>query len=366
MKYAVITDGKYRSAIAAARALVSAGYQVIVTQTRAESGREPPVFFSHSVTGVWIEGSCGDGAYPNRLEAVLREYGRPVLFPVGAATLNALAKQRERFSRVCHHLIASPEALDALNDKETVHRRAEELGLPVPREYVGEPDRFPVVIKPHCGEKLGLKAAQRYAIAENGEEYRRVMERMTRLDPAPIVQEKIEGDGSGVSLLMDGEGRLIDAICHRRIREYPYSGGPSTCCVSFYDERRIEAAYALLRSFGFTGFAMVEFKGDRILEVNPRIWGSFPMTGASGSRFTEKYALAAAGERVEYVPQDYRVGAKMRFCVNDLAAVADCFRHGDWKKGLSGVLDFFRCPEALYDKNDKTAYRKYLLSYFLR
>ena len=37
---------------------------------------------------------------------------------------------------------------------------------------------------------------------------------------------------------------------------------------------RIEQAHALLRSFGFVGFAMVEYKGDCILEVNPRIWGS--------------------------------------------------------------------------------------------
>ena len=36
MKTALVTDGKYRSSIAAVRALHRAGYRVVVTQTRAD------------------------------------------------------------------------------------------------------------------------------------------------------------------------------------------------------------------------------------------------------------------------------------------------------------------------------------------
>ncbi len=366
MQYAVITDGKYRSAIAAARALGRAGYQVIVTQTRAESQQEPPVFSSRYAQGLWLEGSCTDEEYPDRLEAALRAYEHPVLLCVGAATLNMVAEQRERFARIADFLIAPRDTLDALNDKETVHRRALELGLPVPEEFSGTPLRYPVVIKPHCGEKLGLKAADRYAIARNEADYRRILDRMARYDPSPIVQEQITGDGSGVSMLFDRDGNMISAICHRRVREYPYSGGPSTCCVSDYDEARIGAARRLLESFHFTGIAMVEFKGNHILEVNPRVWGSFPLTVFAGCPFSENYALAAAGAAVEYRPGDYRMNAKMRFCVNDLAASLDCLRHGAWRQGFSGLADFFRCREALYDKTDKRAYRMYIKSYFKR
>ena len=55
MKTIVITDGKYRSAIAAARALGRAGYRVVVTQTRADADIEPPVFSSRFAEGRWIE-----------------------------------------------------------------------------------------------------------------------------------------------------------------------------------------------------------------------------------------------------------------------------------------------------------------------
>ena len=366
MKTAVITDGKYRSAIAAARELGRAGYQVIVTQTRAECAGEPPVFSSRFASGVMLEGSVRDPEYPARLMRVLEQYDRPVLLCVGAATLQAVSRERERFSAAADFLVAEPQALDCLNDKQVVHDTARDLGLKVPREYTALPDRFPVVIKPHCGEALGLTAGDRYAIAESPEAFAVLYRKMQALDPSPIVQEKISGDGSGVSLLLGEGSRLVRAICHRRLREYPMTGGPSTCCVAEYDLEKIAAAHRLLKEFGFVGLGMVEFKGDCILEVNPRIWGTFPLTVLSGAGFCESYAREAAREAVEYVPGNYRVGQKMRFCFNDLAASADLLRHGRVGAGLSGLLDFFRVPEGLKDPEDRTAYRKYLRSYLRR
>lgn len=383
MKTVVITDGKYRSALAAARDLGRAGYRVVVTQTRGDSPKEPPVFSSKYAKGRWIEGAVADPEYPLRLLDLLKEVRakgakgakrakeaakepKPVLLCVGAGSLNAVAANRALFEPAADFLIAESAALDALNDKQTVHARAMELDLPVPREFEGEPESWPVVIKPHCGEKQGLKAADRYAVAKNAAEFRAKYEKMKAWDPSPIVQERIEGAGSGVSLLLGRESELLGAICHRRIREYPMSGGPSTCCVSTFDPARIEQAHALLRSFGFVGFAMVEYKGDRVLEVNPRIWGSFPLAVFAGSSLCRSYALAAAGEAVTCEAADYAVGRKMRFCWNDLAASADLLRHGRLGAGFTGLLDFFRVPEALEDPEDRDAYRAYLKSYWKR
>lgn len=363
----VITDGKYRASIAAARMLGREGRRVVVTQTREDQRLEPPVFASRYVEGGrWLEGSASGPDYLDRLYALLEEYRRPVLFCAGAATLNAVAKQRERFDRVCDFLIASPEALDALNDKESVHRRCEELGIPVPKAFDGLPDRFPVIIKPHCGEKFGLKAKDRYAIAHSVEEYTAKLAAMAKYDPAPIVQERVTGTGAGASLLLDRESRLIAALCHRRIREYPASGGPSTCCESFYDEEMIDRAYRLLASFGFVGMAMVEFKGDRVLEVNPRVWGSFPMTERADSSFVLRYARAAAGERLNYVPQDYKTGVRMRFTLNDGAAMLDYLRHGKPGPFFQGMADWFRAEEALSAGDDPAPFRRYLRNTLLR
>ena len=257
----------------------------------------------------WIDGACADADYAEKLLSVLKEYEHPVLFCVGAVTLNTVAARREEFAALANFLIAPKETLDALNDKESVHQRALELGIPV---------------------------------------------------PSPIVQQKIPGAGAGVSLLLGRESELLGALCHRRVREYPITGGPSTCCESFYDEKMIDEAYELLKSFHFTGLAMVEFKGDCILEVNPRVWGSFPMTEAAQSPIVAHYAQAAQGGQVIYTAKDYRTGVKMRFFLNDTVAALSYLKAGRVKEGLRGLGDFFTAKEALSAKGDGKVMRAYL------
>lgn len=364
MKTVIITDGKYRSSIAAAAALGRAGYSVVVTQTKAESA-EPPVFSSKYITAShMIDGSCKDKEYPKRLITVIEQYERPVLFCVGADTLNTVSRNRDEFSAVCDFLISGPEILDALNDKERVHQRCVELGLNVPKQYDAEPAVYPVVIKPHCGEKFGLTAADRYKIAVDKSDYEKKYAHFQKYDPNPIVQQKVEGEGMGACLLLDREGRLINAVCHRRIREYPITGGPSSCCISFYDMEMIDSAYKLLSSFGFCGMAMVEFKGRYILEVNPRVWGSYPMTVCCGSGYTEDYAAASMGERVEYDPQKYKTNVKMRFMLNDTLSIISHIKSGHIKEGIKGIVDIFTAKEALKMRDDRAPFRRYLISAF--
>ena len=64
MKTALVTDGKYRSSIAAVRALHRAGYHVVVTQTRDDVKSAPAVSVSKSCDAFrWIDGACADTVY---------------------------------------------------------------------------------------------------------------------------------------------------------------------------------------------------------------------------------------------------------------------------------------------------------------
>ena len=114
----------------------------------------------------------------------------------------------------------------------------------------------------------------------------------------------------------------------------------------------IRQAYQLLASFGFVGMAMVEFKGDCLLEVNPRVWGSFPMTEAAQSPLVAHYARAAAGERVAYAAQDYRTGVRMRFLLNDTLAALHYLRAGRIGVFLRSIADLFTAKEALRCRGD--------------
>ena len=369
MKTVLVTDGKYRSSIAAVRALHRAGYRVVVTQTRADVKSAPAVSVSKSCDDFrWIDGACADADYAEKLLSILKEYEHPVLFCVGAVTLNTVAARREEFAALANFLIAPKETLDALNDKESVHQRALELGIPVPREYDGTPESYPVVVKPHCGEKFGLKAADRYAVANNEAEFDAIMEKMQRYDPSPIVQQKITGAGAGVSLLLGRESELLGALCHRRVREYPITGGPSTCCVSEDGEFLLPYARKLMKALSFTGLAMIEFKTDLegnpyLLEINPRIWGTFPLTRVAKSSIAyDWYALAAGLESKRISP---KTGVRMYYLPSDARRSLSRLKKGAVISAASAIKDWISpfSHEGIFEFSDLGASWGYLTSY---
>jgi len=138
--------------------------------------------------------------------------------------------------------------------------------------------------------------------------------------PDPLVQERIpaEGDAHGVSCLFNAAGRLRAVFVHRRLREYPLSGGPSTLRESVDRPDLVALSARLLESLGWTGFAMVEWKTDprdgvaRVLEVNPRFVGSLELAVQSGVDFPWLlHQVATTGDCPEV--KSYTVGRLCRW-----------------------------------------------------
>lgn len=367
----IITDAKYRASLAAVRAAYEMGADVVVTQTSPDTDIIPPSFYSKCVKRTVLFDCSADNyeKYLSELIGLIREYDKPVIFPVGAKTMDLLAQSREELSEIADFVLPTKQALDFANDKNRVRELAKSLSIKVPYTYKNNEDikNFPVVVKPECGEKYGLTAAQRYVIAKNPEEYKNALLKMSQYGENTIVQEKIEGAGLGVSLLMNKDGRAVSALCHRRIREYPISGGPSSCLESFYDESLVRQAEQLLSAIEYTGFAMVEFKGDGyLLEINPRVWGSFPMTYVAKSSFVSDYIRLSKGESVEHKLDNYEIGKKMNFVLSDLAACLSYVLHGKAGIAFSGICDiiFGRAVDGIYDKNDKKPFKAYLTGKF--
>lgn len=375
----IITDAKYRASLAAVRSLAACGYEIVITQTKAETGANIPAFSSCFVqrTVLFDCSVENEEAYMTALENLVKEYDNPVILPIGAKTLGYLSKRRESFAKICNFLCPCEKALELANDKSAVAALAEKMGINVPHTYMnGEnpnKNEFPVIVKPKCGEKFGLTASERYIIANNQEEYIRAYKKMEAYGGDPVVQEKISGVGVGVSLLMV-DGKAVSAICHRRVREYPSSGGPSACCESFFDEELVLKSEKLLASINFCGMAMVEYKvktasdgiihaeNAYILEINPRIWGSFPLTYAAEASFAEDYVLSANGTPPSHPLSNYKTGVKMNFILSDLAAVADLIRHRRILEGIGGIRDilFGRAVDAMRSKADPKPFRNYL------
>lgn len=360
---AIVTDVHYRMAPALIRDLACAGVRVVCCEREAVPA---PLGFrsKYSAKNVTLPAEGWPEALRELCGELARTEGeRPALLPVGAATLAVLASRREAFEPVCGLCIPTPEQLDLLNSKAAVSDLAKRLGVPVPAAYTRQPGEdvktfaarlpLPCVIKPLCGEKLGLSAAQRYAIVRTPDQASAQFSHFRDLaGEDPVVQTYLPGGALGCSVLCE-DGAVRAALCHRRVREYPVSGGPSACCDRVDRPDLIAHATAIVQETGFTGLAMFEFKEDahgepRLLEVNPRVWGTFPLTRVSKSGIPLLWCTLSwdRGNRDKApapLPQlpPFRP-CRMCFFPSDLLSAVGYARRGEAKRALSAAADLLR------------------------
>ena len=71
------------------------------------------------------------------------------------------------------------------------------------------------------------------------------LEQVFRFGQSPLVQERLpaEGTGLGASFLLNHHHQVRASFIHRRLREYPVQGGPSTLRQSItHEQARREGA----------------------------------------------------------------------------------------------------------------------------
>lgn len=309
MAKALILDGQLRSALAVARSLGRKGIEAhVVGDTWATTS-----FFSkYCRRRIVLPSLQTDSKHFARQFFKLLERERySVIYPITNDSLDFLDSHREQIAPSAGLLLPSPESLRIARDKARIGRLAEELDIPVPRRFAlkaGENPaeaapgfEYPILVKPRIG--YGSRGV---GVARSALEFPAVYQSAANIHPDPLIQEFIPPGGAaiGASVFFDGAARPKAVFVHKRIREYPVSGGPSTLRIGIKHPQAAEYALRLCGHLGWRGVAMVEFKEDprtgelKLLEVNPRFWGSLALAVHSGVDFPYLYYLAAAGKRV--------------------------------------------------------------------
>jgi hypothetical protein len=105
-----------------------------------------------------------------------------------------------------------------------------------------------------------------------------------------LMQPYAAGVGVGAFFIMK-DGAPIAEFMHERLHEVPHTGGISSLRATF-DHSAIRAhALAVLRTIGWEGVAMLEYRWDRasdrftLMEMNPRFWGSLHLALYAGVDF---------------------------------------------------------------------------------
>lgn len=376
---AIITDTKYRMSLSLIRDLFENGIDIV-----ACGGEERPfAFLSKGVKRrvVLPDPKTDPELYTERLLGLCSEIRekdgqKPVLLPVGAATLALVTDKARLFEEASLCALPIFETLQVANDKAQLAKLAADAGVPVPESYLPKDENdffkyeYPLVVKPVFGEKQGLSAAQRYVIARTPQQAQKAYRDFTFDGTPPVVQKYLEGGGYGYSVIADS-GTIVNVICHKRLREYPISGGPSTCCVTVDGGFLKKYAESLIKALNFTGPAMIEFKMDKqghpyLLEINPRLWGTFPLTRVAGSSMAYDWFAVAAGIEPKRIPPT--VGKRMYYLPSDLRRGLSCLKSGQASQSLTAFGELFspRSKEGVFEWSDPRASFAYLLSYLKR
>ncbi len=256
------------------------------------------------------------------------------------------------------YLLSSQDNIEKAGNKKYLLQLASELGIKVPK-ILTEPS-FPMIAKLNVSENVHLKPAERYRIIRHDIELKAAAPFMTQYADNLIMQEYVDGPSIGVSMLLDEQSKLVDFIVHERLLEYPTSGGPSAACRSIVNVPLAQAAYRLLRALNWRGMAMVEFKGETLIEINPRFWGSMPLLFIARSDFFGNYVKILQNKHTAMTPEQipYQPNRIMVFFPQGLLSVLSLVKHKKIKKAASGVKTLIIGKEGIFRfKNPKPFFR---------
>lgn len=327
----LVLDGRQRSALAVTRSLGKRRIRVVVADS-IKSNLSSNSRFCES-----------NFAYPSVMEhpdefipSVAREIERKrisVVFPMSDLTTHLVLRNREFLPPVVIPF-AGFESYEALTNKVSLFRLAQELKIPFPHSHLIENRsyvesvrghlRYPAVLKPFRSKIFtnGKCVSTEVRYAYTWEELVGIVSKFDDFLYPFLIQEKIQGEGLGVFCLYD-RGKCIVTFAHKRLRERPPSGGVSVLRESVPVDPYLEIlSRRLLDKVGWHGVAMVEYKmsSDRkpyLMEVNARFWGSLQLAIDAGVDFPYLLYCMALEKELDPV-EPYKCGVRSRWLLGDL------------------------------------------------
>ena len=322
---ALVTDVHTRSAVAGLRALGRAGIETIALGPwRGAAGLWSRHAAAREVGPDVIKDPAG---FSTKIAHIAARHGPLVVYPVQEQAMDALVSGSSPMPPGAVLPYADPEAIRTLRDKRALDTLAREAGLHAPavravgtaRELLSRRVQTPCVVKAAIPERgLGLTH-----VIETDAELQALLGRLSAVEPL-LVQERASGPLMAVSVVIDGEGRLIARFQQQARRTWPPDAGASGLAVSVAPDEELTAAAArLLATAGYAGLAQLQFidtpRGPALVDVNPRFYGSLPLAIACGVNLAAIWHRMVTGGPVS-APGPYRLGVSYRWLEADLLA----------------------------------------------
>ena len=315
------------------------GTQVHVLTADGES----PARYSRHVRSVCSCGAAGPGGgWGGLLSGAAKRTRADVVLPIDQPGVRIVTAHRDALPATAHLApMPSLASLERADDKFAVAQLLQELKLPLPRTLqVTCDDRFaqalrtfsfPVLLKPIS--RAGGEGIREFNSA--AALVRHVMEGAIGDEPH-IVQEFIRGYDLSCSVLCQ-HGRIITHTLQRGFLPPTKPFRMPSGVEFFHHDDTLASVRTLAAALDWNGVANIDMRFDeaagkaRILEINPRFWGSLLGSAYVGVNFAE--AACRIALHLECPAPEYRPG---RFIVEKRVAL----RH------VLGTLRHRRGPSA--------------------
>lgn len=360
MTRVLITDAHKRSALAVIRSLGRCGTYVIAA---SEKPRASGFYSRYCHERLVYTPPTNVSRFKAEMLQAVRGGDVDLLIPATDPTLAVISRHRDEFLPYVRIPIAQPEAVEIALSKARTLKLGQALDIPCPKTLFASTKceleaavrelGFPLVIKTDSILWLGserLRTGQALKVHSESE-LDGLMDDTVGNGALLAVQEQISGPGCGYFALYEhGEPRA--SFQHRRLREYPFTGGSS----SFRESVRLPELTVwgnrLLQALDWHGVAMVEFKVDerdgvpKLMELNPRFWGSLQLAIAAGVDFPRLLLQMTCGGLSECT-SDYEEGVKCRFLLTgDIRHLLSVWRasaaQAPWHLKFKTTVDFVK------------------------
>jgi len=339
----LVLDGNQNQAVACVRSLARQGHAVWTGESRTWSKAGWSRYSSGSFE--YASPHTNPQKFLDDIVAECRRESGTLVLPMTEATTLMISGNRDRLTGAGARFVL-PDHANLLRavDKNQTTDLAQSLGIAIPKTYLASSVedlrticgeiRFPVVLKPRTSQEQYSQAAMRPtgrpAYAEDVNELNAAFSQMRRSCSAVLVQEFVEGTGTGYFALMK-QGELRAEFAHRRLRDVYPTGSGSALRESILPTPQIrEASLAMLQALNWQGVAMVEFRlrADNVpvfLEINGRFWHSLPLACYAGADFPALLAHMAEFGDVNS-PPPYKVGVQCRWLVGDFRHLVEVWK----------------------------------------
>ena len=329
---AIVTDGNWRKSLSVVRSLGKRGCNIGVI------GYEffTTAFWSRYAKNHYIlkDPNKFYSRFSSELIAILKkrvDLPKPVLFPMEDLTIRWAVDNIKNIEKHCYLLVPDSESLSIAQDKYETFRLATELGVPCPETFLARKlskleelitnaiddstlDSF--ILKPVSGSGSSGVVYGKDILDIDLKSYFDVN--------SPVLFQRLipeNGEAICVSILMDRQSNVVAHFSHKRIHQFPVSGGPSTDRIGIRNEELVNRSVKLLSKINWVGVAMVEWKYDKpsrqvmLLEINPRFWGSLELAVRSGIDFPYLYFVAAQDIQPPQTKDDYSIDIRCRWLI---------------------------------------------------